>query len=207
MTPNGQIDHKILSAQSEALKTELTGKYATLTVGELKTAFKRGIYGESGPYFGMCPKTYNQFLKWYIELPDRGKAWIEYMKLIEGAGTSSKPVFYTDEKLKMMVLDAFNTYKINGSLPIAGACVLFYDTLKKANNGETLIDQANWENIKTEGRKSYSNAMSLTKTAKDAKLMVLDYSMQNASFAAHVKKIAIRFYFDLLISKKQDLKL
>lgn len=81
-SPNGQIDSDILSFQAGQLKNELTGKYTQLTISELKTAFKRGIRGEAGQYFGMCARTYNQFIKWFYHLPERQEGWMKYLNLL-----------------------------------------------------------------------------------------------------------------------------
>lgn len=74
-------DKEILTFQTEACFKELTFKYSTLTLSELRNAFTMGIRNEFGQYFGMCPKTYHQFIKAYYELPDRFKAQEAYLKL------------------------------------------------------------------------------------------------------------------------------
>jgi len=76
-------DLTVLTFQTEACFNELKGKFGTMTLSEVKSAFRRGIRGEYGAYFGMCPKTYHQFIKAYFEMPERFKAHDEYLKLVE----------------------------------------------------------------------------------------------------------------------------
>lgn len=75
-------DLKILQFQTEACFNEFNFKYSSLTLPEVKNAFKMGIRGEFGQYFGLCPKTYHQFIKSYYELPERFKANNEYLKQV-----------------------------------------------------------------------------------------------------------------------------
>lgn len=74
-------DREILTFQTEACFKELSFKFSTLTLSELRNAFAMGIRNEFGQYFGMCPKTYHQFIKAYYELPGRFKAQEAYLKL------------------------------------------------------------------------------------------------------------------------------
>jgi hypothetical protein len=200
-------DAKILQFQTEALFNELKGKFGALTLPEVNEAFRRGIRGESGPFFGMCPKTYHQFIKWFFDLPERGKAWIEYLNSLDQIKIAEKPLYVTPEYLKKAALDAFQEYKDSGKLPFIGHAI--YDTIKEIKGLETLIDKLDWEQIKIEARESYGKEMTrgTAKHKVDKVVNSLVYEMSNRSFEFHVKKIGLKYYFDNLIKSGKDLEL
>jgi len=95
MTPNGVSDDKILTFQAGLLREEIKGKFESLTLAEVKDAFKKGIRREYGDYFGLCPATYHKFIKCAFEDPKRGKAWLAYLELVDSKLTLNKaPNFY-----------------------------------------------------------------------------------------------------------------
>lgn len=110
-------DAIVLKFQTEGFFKELKGRFANLTIFELKEAFNRGIRGEFGQFFGLCPRTYHQFIKHFYELPERQKAWLEYMAGQEELKKSPKPVFFTTDQLKQFAINDFETYRQSGKLP------------------------------------------------------------------------------------------
>lgn len=110
-------DAQVLKFQTEAFFNELKGRFAELTIAELREAFNRGIRGDFGQFFGMCPQTYHKFIKAFFELPERGKAWMEYVSMLEGKNTIARPVYFTPEHLLMFAQNDFEIYKESGKLP------------------------------------------------------------------------------------------
>lgn len=204
-----------LQFQVEACYRELKGELADLTIPEIREAFRLGVRGEAGQFIGMCPQTYNKFLKWFHKLPERQKSWVDYLDMIDKTGPrSEKPKELTKENLKEAALRAFEDYKKSGKLPFVPHAI--YDTIKELTGAETLIDRLDWDKIKTEAKLSYSEqtrkASSKPRSvqkqmAEVGTLLKLDYSLNNRSFEFHVKKIGLKYYFDTLISKGGDLKL
>lgn len=199
-------DETILRAQAEALYIEFKGRFLELTLPEVKEAFNLGVRGASGPYFGFCSKTYHQFLKHYIDQPERGRAWLAYLEEIHKNKRVDKPIYYTEAQFKAMAIEAFKEYQKDGTMPpVAGYCALCYDFIKKSKGEETLIDRLDWDEIKELAKRSYSNDMNHGR--RKSELLDLDYSISNRSFEFHIKKHGLRFYFDMLIKSGKELEL
>jgi hypothetical protein len=201
-------DPQILQFQTEACFKELNGKYGALTLPEVSEAFRRGIRGESGPFFGMCPKTYHQFLKWFFEFPERGKSWLAFLEAQSSVETSKKPIYYTPEHLKAIAIRTFGEYKDTGNIQGLGSFIaVIYDTVKELKKVDSLMDKLQWDEIKSEAIKSYDNEMTrgTPKHKLNNVLKLLDHSLENRSFEFHLKKIGLKFYFDSLIKNNKDL--
>lgn len=202
-------DAGVLQFQTEALFKELSGKYGTLTLPELSEAFRRGVRGESGAFFGMCPKTYHQFIKYFFDLPERGKAWMNYLEELE-TPRAKAPIVLTHEHLQGLAIRTFEEYKLTKDLPQLGSvCGTIYDTIKKSQKVETLIDRLDWAEIKKLAKESYVNEMKRGTKKGDLKklLDMLIYDISNRSFEFHVKKVGLKFYFDALIKNDKSLEL
>lgn len=193
-SPNGMPTPEILQFQTESLLTEVENKFSTMTVSEIQTAFYLGVRGESGPYFGMCPKSYNQFLKWYFNLPERSAAWNKYLDLLENVKTSNVPVYFTKDKLKELAIEAFNDYKSAGKLPFVSHAI--YDTIKELTGRKTLIDPKAWENVKEQAKKAITPQVKRGKTENIEKLL----TFENRTYEFACKKIMLKMYFDDLIT-------
>lgn len=126
-SPNGQPSPQILEHQSSELLGILRKGFKTLTIPEVQQAFKNGLDGLYGPYYGMCGKTYTQFLKGYIDNPERGKAWGEYMDKLEKPKTMEVPEHIKVQTTKENIIKRFKTYKETGDI---GFCAFAaHDTL------------------------------------------------------------------------------
>lgn len=202
----GAMDEKMLFAQSQALRAELKGRFEALTLLEVKEAFRLGIRGESGPYFGLCAKTYHQFLKWYFDLPERGKAWTEYLDYCQAMQISDKPVYYTEDFFKKAAVSAFEDYKLSGKMPYTAAAM--YNVIKEQLGVETLILQDDWNAIRSEGIRNYESQIKEENRNRGnfKRVYNLDLSMDNSSVKSAVMKVALRYYFDRLIENKQTLE-
>lgn len=119
-------DAQILKHQTEALFNEIIGRYLDLTPSELRKAFKVGVRGDSGPWFGFCARTYHQFLKYYFELPVRQKSHLKYIEMVSKA----QAYVPTVDKLmfsKQGCKKAFDGYQLTGELPIGAYS--YYDII------------------------------------------------------------------------------
>lgn len=203
-------NEKVLQFQTEACFGEIKGKYATLTIPELKESFRRGIRGEAGQFFGLCPKTYHQFIKWYFDLPERQSSWVTFLN--SSVPTSEKPVMYTEDFYKRAAIDAFESYKKSGNLPSAGPAAGMYDCIARVLKLKTLINQNEWKEVLEIGKQNYTERMTPKKFYPSGKVksvgtVVLDYSLENATLKFEVKKEGLKRYFDRLIKENKTLEL
>lgn len=201
-SPNGMPSAQILQFQTEALLIELKGKFGTMTASEIGAAFNRGIRSESGPFFGMCPMTYNQFLKWYFNLPERSAAWSKYLDFVENVKTSEKPVVLTKDFLIRAAKNAFEDYKKSGSLPIVPHSI--YDTIKELMGVSTIIPKKCWENVSHEATEALKKRNSSRKGQKTVSEVL---NRESRSWEFECKKIALKMFFDDLINRNEALEL
>ena len=80
---NGQTaTTDMITHQTGELFNEIKGKFASLTLSEIQSAFKNGLNGVYGPFFGLCGKTYHFFLKSLYSNENRQKSWLAYFEKI-----------------------------------------------------------------------------------------------------------------------------
>ena len=203
------IEPNILAFQRDTLFSELraSNKFRTLTLSEVRSAFKMGIRGESGPFFGMCAKTYHQFLKHYFEKPERVEGMKQYLALIEAPKTSEKPFHIKLQETKESCLKAFLEYRNTRSLPFTAFA--YYDFLR---NDLKLIDWTKEEKaeIRKQAEIEYEGTLREKKQQRIIKKeqmveMMLNLTT-NATFLNTIKKIALKRYFDNCILKQFDLE-
>lgn len=201
-SPNGQPDSKILQFQTQVLFNELSGKYKSLTLSEIREAFRIGIRGETGPYFGLCAKTYHQFIKHWFEREERGKAWELYISKVNGWKLAEKPALS-----KQFFFDAceraFTKYRERKEMPEVPFCL--YDFIKEYTGEETLIDRLDYPKIKAEALKLYTDKIkhsALKEMAKGWKLIADETNQDfNRVYANSIKHIATKYYFQSLIEQ------
>jgi hypothetical protein len=120
-----QESKQILAFQTEALFAELRPPFNNLTIPELQESFRRGVRGDSGQWFGMCAKTYHQFIKWFYNLPERQKSWVDYLELIEEpkvVSTIDKVMFSNQS-----CINAYQRYKEASVMPFGAFA--YYDII------------------------------------------------------------------------------
>lgn len=201
-SPNGQADSTIIQFQATELLNELKGRFGVMTPSEIKECFRKGIREEYGQYFGMCVKTYHQFLKGWFDNPERAKSWLAYLDGVEKnqVRVAEKPALDPAYFMKAAE-DAFKKYKETGTMPFAPAS--FYEYFKQSRGLKTLIDQKDWPEILTQSVKTYK------KKAKqyidlDNYPPIMKYKneqgeeKENGYFVSIVKEIALRMYWDNL---------
>jgi hypothetical protein len=125
-----QKQAQVLKFQTEAFFKEIRGKFRQFTIPELKEAFRRGVRGEAGQYFGLCPKTYHQFMEWYFELEERVTAWNKYLNSGE-QDQEQKPIKFSPAQWREFALAAFNNYKLDPDRdsPNKGYSASIYDAI------------------------------------------------------------------------------
>ena len=204
------VTSQMLEFQSQSLLEELTGKFKDLTTDEVKEAFKNGIGGETGPYFGLCAKTYHQFIKHYFESKERAEAMRVYLSLESKTFVKEK---LTDEQkdmiMKQAALSLFNEY---------------YETKKLDFYGSHRIYDYLWQDKKlikwTESERKELRETAYTEYEKELKkqrdagqilpsvyrqiLENLD-GEKNRTFINKVKSIGLKRFFDKLIETNQKL--
>jgi hypothetical protein len=211
------VEPDILSHQRNFLAQELSNKrFGILTLPEVQEAFKMGIRGESGPYFGMCPKTYYQFLKYYLERPERVKAMDEYLKLV--GKVAEKPKVSPEEADKILINYAcqyFEDYKSTGKLE--GMAFRCSEAIKrKLGLRQFVTDKKTQELIKDEAAREYSERLeasikeykykgNFTEAQKIANLLALGFE-DNRSYKNLVSQHALKYFFDSLIREGKSLK-
>lgn len=154
-TPNGQTSSEILAFQSIELFNALKGRYLTLTIQEVQQAFKKGLDNEYGQYFGMCAKTYNQFLKGYFDNPERGKAWNQYLDSIGKEHVMLIPEYIIKKKGIEQLKNRFTHYKKTGELGFFGWAD--YDFLKELKGVKSLITLDQFKVIKEKTEEVWSS--------------------------------------------------
>lgn len=144
-TPNGVTSPEILQHQTNELFLALKGRYKDLTIPEIQMAFKKGLDGEFGAYFGMCGKTYAQFLKCFFELPQRGRQWLDYLDSLD-IKIADKPSVVNPEKDKDGLIRYFEEYKKTGKFGYFP--YVYYDLIKKVKGVNSLITLEQFKEIK-----------------------------------------------------------
>lgn len=203
-SPNGQTDTKILQFQTETLYNELSGKFKSLTLSEIKEAFRLGIRGETGPFFGMCAKTYHQFIKHWFEREERGKAWELYISKVNGWKLAEKPAL--DKSFFFRACEkAFTRYRERKEMPEVPFSL--YDFIKEYTGEETLIDRLDYPKIKIEAERIYKEKIkhsALKEMAREWKLIADETHPDfNKVYANSIKEVATKYYFESLIKQNK----
>lgn len=205
-----QVTEDMIKHQTQALIDELSGRFKDLTIDEIKEAFKRGIRGETGVYFGLCAKTYHQFIKHYFESKERSEAMRVYLNLENQTFTKEK---LTDEQkdmiMKQAALSLFNEYYETKKLNFYGAHRI-YDYLWQEKKLIKWTDEERKE-LKEQAFNEYESE--LKKQRDTGQILPSVYRQilenldgeKNRTFINKVKAIGLKKYFDRLIETNQKL--
>ena len=205
LTGKDKFSDTDLLLHAQSLRGEIKGRFELMTLPEVKEAFRRGIRGESGAFFGMCAKTYNQFLKWYFDLPDRGKSWTEYLDSCQNLQIEGKPKRLSDDELKQACLDAFEDFKKSGKMPFVPFAI--YEQIKEFKKVKTLIPVEKWKQVKEDGKKLYETRKThgMTKRQSEVWLISIRSESEESELSNTIKEVALRAYFSELVSGGYDL--
>ena len=225
-TPNSVTDEQILTSQTLELYTILKGKLGVLTIPEVKVGFKNGLDGVYAPYFGLCGKTYNAFLKGFYEDVNRGKSWLAYMDEIE---KSNKPKEMTIEEKKEIgrrgAIQRFEDYKKTGELgfiPSATYNILNdligveYDHPVRGKVKTLVTDKNVRIRIFADCKEIYLAGLNNNKKSaefrKDKDMVknictLIECYASSVSFETMVKDKMLKYYFNELIRNNQPLNI
>lgn len=215
------IDEKdsVLSQQREILLEDFRAKkYENISMELIRLFVSNGVRGDYGTFKGQLNtvniENIHYWVKKGLESEDYKRSVTEFnRKLDEEIKTSKTPVVYTKEHLATLSVNAFLEYKESGKLPIPIAAAVFYNTIKEALKVETLIDKLDWKNILNDAKSQYTQAQKEMVRKSERKTLKIDYTLAtegkpgNSQFEAWIKRTALKYYFDTLISKGEDLKL
>lgn len=126
-SPNGQTDEQIIAFQTLELFNVLK-KFKLLTLPEVSKAFDIGLNNGYGQYFGMCGKTYHQFISGFYNSESRGKAWLAYLEEVEKPDPV-KHKFMPEREERTGCVNLFKRYKESGHMEQLSYA--YYDTFCK----------------------------------------------------------------------------
>ena len=205
-----QATQTMLEFNRDSLLGELKGKFKDLTIEELKEAFKMGIRGEFGDYFGLCAATYYKFIKSYYERPERAEAMRVYLDLESKAFVKEK---LTDEQkdmiMKQAALSLFNEYYETKILNFYGSHRI-YDYLwqtkkliKWTEEERKELKETAFNQYESELKKQRDTGQILPSVYRQI-LENLD-GEKNRTFINKIKAVGLKRYFDKLIETSQKL--
>jgi len=207
-------DKEILFFQTEGLFKEFSGEFGTMTITEVRRAFKLGIRGESGQWFGFCPKTYHQFLKHYFYLPERSKAQTEYLNLLDGLKRISAPTVLDPKKDREGLVKYFEEYQTTGKLGFFAFA--YYEEIKKLLGVKSLISVEVYREIRKNTEAKRRNELLSEKVrcekrgdlgAAEAIMSVVASGLtEDQVLVNKQKELALKHYFDSLIKEGKHLK-
>ena len=198
------VDHRamILITTEDLIKD-----FGYLTIREIQVAFRKGLRHTYGEFYGLSSITFYRWLTSFVKDTKRIdilKKQIEYDELREAKDLTPA------EKLeisKQGVITKFNEYKVTGKLKDSGnASYDFLDLLEKIPftlDEKKLIWQQAEKELRCENDpKRAKNADEKEKFENALKQLVKDKS----PIKHRSKIIALKKYFDQLISQKKDIK-
>lgn len=203
-TPNGQPSPDVLQHQSNELFNALKGRYSTLTIPEVQKCFKYGLDGVYGAYFGLCGKTYSQFLKGYFDNPERGREWLKYLDDINKPLVAEIPEHIKKAMSIESIQKRFLEFKKSGNL---GFCAwATYDLIKTLKGVKSLITLSQFAEIKEktigEWTEKYTSEMDKAKrkgnnTVAESIANILAVGVdKDETVLKRQKEIALRMFFD-----------
>lgn len=202
-----QVTSEMLSFQSLALFEELTGKFKDLTIDELKEAIRLGMRGETGAWFGLCAKTYHQFIKHYFERKERSEAMRVYLDQF-GTGITDRKLSESEKRDEMIkgIRLAYEAYCKCGELPFYPAP--YYDFIRND------LKLTNWskeqrDEIESEAKQEYIKR--LTEDKKNRLIDTLKYKQiienltTNQTYFNYLKRVALKKFFEVCKLTNYDL--
>lgn len=202
------ITADMIEHQKTALFNEIRGNkiFSGFSLQEVKNAVNLGIRGESGPFFGLCAKSFYQFLKHYSERKERTEALNKYLDEIKKPFVTEKPLTQIFKETAQSTLSVFNEYKKDGTLPIVS--FPFYDFLW---NNLKLINWSESEKveIKKSGQELYKKELAekvISRQIKKSDYELIISNLNNATCLNRIKKVGLKRYFDKCINGGFDLE-
>lgn len=210
-TNTKNVDSKILAAQRDELISAFKGANRDLTIEEAEKAFKMGVAGESGPYFGGCYKSYIQFLNYYRTRPERERSIKMFSEKLGTNKTADKPLISDEERLKINkqgALKCFTEYKKYKSKRMPMFASITFTFLE--NQGILILSKDEKNEIKTEAEQEYVADLQAKKLSRRISQNTYEQCLLsmagNPSVKALARKTALYRYFDSLINQGIELE-
>lgn len=224
------LEHQRNELMREARRQEFSG----LTIEEVRWAFDECVRGASGPFYGMCAKSYHQFLKWGKDHDCRVGAVQAYFDTITALEKKEPTIEEKKERSKRALLNLFAEYKATNSLGVCpwaycGVLADLIGTEVAYAPGKTyrtfitddvirekLNDQAEREfekeNVSEPAKTSiydFEGRAQKKVTAGDAIMRsIVQAGLKKEEALANKKKeVALRWYFDHLITQNKPLEI
>jgi len=194
-------DDKSDRLMAETLYIELSIKMPYITHNQIELAFRNGVIGEYGEYFGINPATMFQWCKAYIYSKENIDARIELNKVmdeIEGIAKAKKPkgdLAMSDEQILSYYNDWLNDKLLMGKLTHIYSRIC-YDEICKRKGVKTLLNESKRKEIEGKILIEYERELRAKKTKKETMVdLLLSMDKDNATFASIGKKLALEEYF------------
>jgi len=175
-------------------------KYPHATLGEIELAFKKGVLGDYGEYFGINVKTLWGWFKSYIQSNELIQAKREWVNLVE-LPRSETPKLDLKVEMKQSILNAFKRFCEDGEIPVCGS--QYYTVMCQIKGVKSVIeDKALRAEIREKAFINYKRKLiekKYHKTNEKDFNILLDTALKgsNASYDSESRKLALKFYFEL----------
>lgn len=201
-------DHDVITNLSDLTLELVYNHYSSITSLELKNALKEGAIGNYGEYFGYNLKSINVWIKTYMNSSERNVAMKEWSKAIDEEMTfTDKPTITLSQTLDSC-RKAFEEYKKTKMLPMTPFA--YYNLLWKDLKIITWTNEERKEIVDV-AKKEYFQYLNEAKNkrliSKSDWQILIDTITHggNPSFDNVVKKVALKKFFDNLISKNNSI--
>jgi hypothetical protein len=199
-------DDKSDRLMAETLLIELQIKMKHLRHGQIELAFRNGIIGEYGEFFGVNPATMFQWCKAFINSRQHKEAVIEWNKLLDeeaGIKRAEKPTGKILELEPKQILDFYEEYLSESFVQwpsFPPYSFVYYDAICKIKGVKTLINSSEVRaEIKRRTNFEYENKLKSDKIhIKEPdrfKELMLNFTFESPTFIHISKKLALSEYF------------
>lgn len=200
-----------------ALKEDIFINFSNYTIEEIKLAFKLGVRGELGEYYGLNAKTFYDWLKAY-RTKFLNPALNNIIKLLPKKEVEIPNQEQIDNNNKILICNFFNEYKVSKEYTFNDFGNLIYDFLKKLNLIELSKDEK--DNILNQSKNQLKVELSernenLSKLGKvyhkiDLKKAFQEIELDGKDYQSRIfmiaKKIALQRFIDNCIEEDIDLE-
>lgn len=193
------VEPDLIAFQRDSLFTELRTQplFKGLTLSEVKNAFKTGIRGETGSFFGMCAKTYHQFLKHYADKKERTECMRLYLDALNEPKKSEKPLATKMAETAESYKRALEHYKKTKEMPYTSFA--FYDYLVNDLKIEVVSKEDKFK-IAKQTETEYTSELKFKKAKGqirgDQYEDIISSLSSNPTLKNRMKKLALKKYWD-----------
>jgi hypothetical protein len=191
---------------AESLMQDVKEYFSSLTIAEIELAIKNGTRNYYGEYFGLNVASIHGFIRAYKHSPDKSEA-IRKQRLHEDS--IIQPEEQKHENIDLMFkngcVKAFSEYKLTKKLIDFGSVRFEYLTGKGLLSKSVTEDPELKSRAKTNIELELSDMKRGRDTSSIIQLMNSFNTQRESRLSAEIKLIAMKDYFDSLISQKIEL--